>query len=137
MDETQSSRKPALSTTWQRYFHTLRHLRPGQVVARLRLTLSPPTLVESLPTPSRRVPVRTHVEGRLRESSMVGANDFVLLNERGQIRSAADWNDGSKNKLWLYNLHYFDDLNAAGSADRHGWHTDVIERWVVDNPPTS
>jgi hypothetical protein len=34
------------------------------------------------------------------------------------VRNAADWNDPAQEKLWLYNLHYFDDLNALGAADR-------------------
>ena len=38
-------------------------------------------------------------------------------------------------KLWLYNLHYFDDLNATGPEDRTDWHRALIDRWVGENPP--
>jgi uncharacterized heparinase superfamily protein len=38
-------------------------------------------------------------------------------------------------KLWLYNLHYFDDLNAAGAAERRNWHRVLINRWIAENPP--
>jgi uncharacterized heparinase superfamily protein len=37
--------------------------------------------------------------------------------------------------LWLYNLHYFDDLNARESDSRRDWHSALIRRWVEENPP--
>ena len=33
----------------------------------------------------------------------------------------ADWNRPDWDKLWLYNLHYFDDLNAESAAERRDW----------------
>src|SRR5438270_568337 len=40
-------------------------------------------------------------------------------------------------KLWLYNLHYFDDLRAEGATDRLPWQRDLIARWIVENPPAA
>ncbi|MER9670158.1 alginate lyase family protein [Mesorhizobium sp. M0203] len=37
-------------------------------------------------------------------------------------------------KLWLYNLHYFDDLNASEAARRLDWHRALMERWIAQNP---
>ena len=48
--------------------------------------------------------------------------------------SAKDWNNSNWSKLWLYNLHYFDDLNAEDSKARSEWHRALIERWVAENP---
>ena len=48
---------------------------------------------------------------------------------------AADWNRPDWPKLWLYNLHYFDDLVAEGAATRGGWHYELIRRWIAENPP--
>jgi hypothetical protein len=43
----------------------------------------------------------------------------------------------AQEKLWLYNLHYFDDLNAQGAAaTRVPWHRALLQRWVLENPPT-
>jgi len=36
--------------------------------------------------------------------------------------------------LWLYNLHYFDDLNAADADSRTAWHASLVERWIAENP---
>ncbi|WP_313950202.1 alginate lyase family protein [Accumulibacter sp.] len=66
---------------------------------------------------------------------MLAADSFRFLNVAGWVRNAADWNDPAQEKLWLYNLHYFDDLNALGAADRVGWQRALIERWVAENPP--
>jgi uncharacterized heparinase superfamily protein len=66
---------------------------------------------------------------------MLAADSFRFLNVVGRVRKAAHWNDPAQEKLWLYNLHYFDDLNALGAADRVGWQRALIERWVAENPP--
>ncbi|MBO7942844.1 hypothetical protein JTP77_044095, partial [Streptomyces sp. S9] len=69
-----------------------------------------------------------------REASMLGPTRFRLLNDEHEI-GANDWNSARLPKLWLYNLHYFDDLNACGAASREHWHRDLIARWIADNPP--
>ena len=37
------------------------------------------------------------------------------LNKTHTISTIYDWTDDSFDDLWLYNLHYFDDLNAFNS----------------------
>ena len=66
---------------------------------------------------------------------MVAEDTFVFLNESRSNTSRASWNDTAVEKLWLYNLHYFDDLNADGAVTRHEWHRCLIERWIDENPP--
>ena len=66
---------------------------------------------------------------------MLAPDTFRFLNETRRILCAADWNCSECAHLWLYNLHYFDDLNAAGARSRSSWHTAWIERWVAENPP--
>lgn len=66
---------------------------------------------------------------------MLDGETFRFLNHVGHVRSAEDWNNPAQEKLWLYNLHYFDDLNALGAADRVTWHRALLTRWVAENPP--
>lgn len=68
---------------------------------------------------------------------MTGPNEFCFLNETNALESASDWNHLSWSKLWLYNLHYFDDLNADTSRQRIDWHRALIQRWIDENPATS
>jgi hypothetical protein len=42
--------------------------------------------------------------------SMKAKDRFVFLNMEGELVDAESWNDPAREKLWLYNLHYFDDL---------------------------
>jgi uncharacterized heparinase superfamily protein len=66
---------------------------------------------------------------------MVAEDVFVFLNESRSVTTRGAWNDPVAEKLWLYNLHYFDDLNADGAVTRREWHTRLIERWIEENPP--
>ena len=40
-------------------------------------------------------------------------------------------------RLWRYNLHYFDDLNARDASVRLCWHQTLMSRWVRENPPAA
>lgn len=68
---------------------------------------------------------------------MLAPMRFRFLNEVHAVRDAADWNDATLGKLWLYNLHYFDDLSATDASERVQWHSTLIERWIAENPPTA
>ncbi|MBL8510736.1 MAG: alginate lyase family protein [Betaproteobacteria bacterium] len=117
-----------------RYFHTLRHLRPIQISGRLwhRMNPAKPNLSAA---PSLRQPSGAWSISADRPASMLAADFFRFLNHVGQVRRAADWNDSAQVKLWLYNLHYFDDLNAVAAVDRGDWHRALLARWVAENPP--
>ena len=60
---------------------------------------------------------------------------FKFLNKKFNVQTAEDWNADDQDKLWIYNLHYFDDLNAVNSEQRADWHRKLIQRWINDNPP--
>jgi len=66
---------------------------------------------------------------------MVAPDRFRFLNETRTLVFPADWNNPTLSKLWLYNLHYFDDLVSDGAENRTDWHRALIRRWIVDNPP--
>jgi len=66
---------------------------------------------------------------------MLGNDTFQFLNVVRNACCADDWNDPQKEKLWLYNLHYFDDLNAVGAENRVEWHRALIARWIKENTP--
>ena len=73
-----------------------------------------------------------------RNPSLVDAHTFFFLNQLGSL-STLGWNGTDKvdvvSKLWRYNQHYFDDLNAVNSVERSEWHIDLLKGWVADNPP--
>lgn len=121
---------PGLRTYW----HTLRHLRPIQLYGRAYMRLWQPR-IDQRPAPAVR-PVRGRgwVLPAQRRQSMVGPERFLFLNEPHDLGDHG-WDDPAIEKLWRYNLHYFDDLNAAGCEFRQEWHRALLVRWVVENPP--
>lgn len=116
-----------------RYWNTLRYLKPVQVYGRLRQRLPSRAPDSSSPPPVRKV-TRQWQEPVRRPPSMTAPTTFVFLNQAGDLREGG-WDDPSRDKLWLYNLHYFDDLNARDAAARTPWHQALIADWIAGNPP--
>lgn len=125
----------ALSAT--RYWHTLRHLKPVQWYGRLWFKLWRPHLDQLSRSPARSPVMAPWKRPASRISSMRAPDRFCFLNQVHSLPATGGWNDAALAKLWLYNLHYFDDLNAAGAASRVPWHTALLQRWVAENPPTA
>lgn len=71
-----------------------------------------------------------------RAPSMFAPTQFNLLNHLHELPQRGGWDDPSLSKLRRYNLHYFDDLNAADSECREQWHSDILQRWIAENAPT-
>ena len=66
---------------------------------------------------------------------MPAAATYRFLSDTHVVSDVADWNRADWPKLWLYNLHYFDDLNADAASARAAWHQAMIARWISENPP--
>lgn len=116
------------------YFHTLRHLRLRQLIGRAWYSAARPGLPGGT-APPRRPPVASLVPGCRRAPSMVGAREFRFLNRDGALDGPESWNDPNQPKLWIYNLHYFDDLNSECARGRCHWHVALVSRWIRENPP--
>ena len=68
--------------------------------------------------------------------SFVAPNSFVFLNYFHTLPNKGGWNDASLEKLWIYNLHYFDDLNSENEKSKKHLHEQLIHRWILENPPS-
>ncbi len=86
------------------------------------------------PSPPLRASKGIWCDPARRKSSLLGAHRFRFLNEEHEIDSSFSWNNPVYGKLWLYNLHYFDDLNAYDFEIRRDWHKTLLQRWVKENP---
>ncbi len=118
-----------------RLFHTVRHLRIRQIAYRLYYRW------RSLSVP----PLQTGNQARVWpqdwrspqwQSAHMGVDgQFQFLNASGRVDSPEDWNNPAKAKLWLYHLHYLDELNTQDADDRVATLNRLIDRWMEDNPP--
>jgi uncharacterized heparinase superfamily protein len=115
-----------------RLWRTLLYLKPSQIYGRIWFRIYSPSL-SLKPAPAQRALSGEWVEPARRKASMHGADSFRFLNEDGTLTDG--WEDPTRTKLWQYNLHYFDDLNAENADNRAAWHSALIERWISNNQP--
>jgi uncharacterized heparinase superfamily protein len=114
------------------YFHTLKYLKFTQLYHRVlkRFTHPKINLLKGK---------RGYISGRwqtqeLCAQKLINETEVRFLNHSGCVSSAGDWNNEKEEKLWLYNLHYFDDLNSFGSQSRKPLQSHWIHKWVDENP---
>jgi uncharacterized heparinase superfamily protein len=117
-----------------RLLRTVRYLKPVQVYGRLgeRLPKPAPKLG---PAPPTRALARSCTAWAPREPSLIGPTRARFLGEEAEFAGAGAWNDPVRARLWLYNLHYFDDLTAGGGPESQIWRQAMLARWIAENPP--
>lgn len=114
------------------YFNTLKYLKYSQIYYRIYKRFFHPKVND----------VETKLANKsgswccfsLYEQKLFPGNKVKFLNVEGKVENASIWNDAEHEKLWLYNLHYFDDLNACGASERVNIQENLIERWINENP---
>ncbi|KRC81732.1 heparinase II/III domain-containing protein [Sphingomonas sp. Root241] len=107
-------------------------MKPRQFYGRLWFRFYRPP-VDASPAPALRLPSGTWRSPARRRPSLVGPTRFDLLNEQGDLRELG-WDNPDREKLWRYNQHYFDDLNAFEAEERRDWHRDLLAAWLAENP---
>jgi len=118
------------------YWNTLRYLKPIQIYRRFWFRYHQPSLNCDLPQIHLAKPKGIWRRPVAHSQSIIEKNTFRFLNQTQEIVGINGWNDPKLPKLWLYNLHYFDDLNAQKASERLEWHHQLVSRWVAENPPT-
>ncbi len=115
------------------YWETLRHLRSPQIWGRLAHRWHTPRIPPQMPAPPR-VPPGPWAVPACRKPSVTGVGRFVFLHQAGDLASDG-WDGPGQEKLWRYNQHYFDDLNALEADARLAWHQALVTSWIEQNPP--
>ncbi len=117
-----------------RLYHTIKPLRFEQIFYRLWYRFFP--LSKLTPSPGF-YSVKNWVWSALEvvKPSIISQNEVEFLNQKASITNSSVWNEFSYEKLWLYNLHYFDDLNAVDSLSRKDIQYTLVIRWIAENLP--
>jgi uncharacterized heparinase superfamily protein len=115
------------------YWHTLKYLRARQWIGRLLHFLPKPLPQQSIVAERRAFSGRWTSSG-WRSASFIGADAYRFGNKVLPVRNSSDWRRDDLDALWLYNLHYFDDLDAVDSDGRLDLQSEWIERWIESNP---
>lgn len=114
-----------------RLLHTVRYLKFKQVAYRLYYRFrKPKPCTESAPN------LRNALVGWSGLAYVMPATHdgktFTFLGTTAQLNG--DWNSAEFPKLWLYNLHYHDDLNAKGADERFEICSQLVDDWIAANP---
>ena len=80
---------------------------------------------------------KRHCTGNLvsfikKKQTLKNPTTFDILNKTYNLLEIG-WDGRETSKLWRYNQHYFDDLNAKNSFFRRKWHQDLISNWIEKN----
>lgn len=125
-------------TKLSRLFWTVRYLTAKQVYYRLYYRFVKPSVLtlESLEAQSDFNQVGGFEWDGVcyKEQLITSCNEATFLNKKASIKDKAIWNDTKLEKLWLYNLHYFDDLSSSDAYGRVDFHTSLVNRWIDENP---
>jgi uncharacterized heparinase superfamily protein len=109
-----------------RYWHTLKYLKMRQIIGRAVFLLSKPRITDQS-VPKLRTRTVTWRDAASKSRSHLQGNRFRFLNVEREIITATDWNHPQWDKLWLYNLHYFSDIDTADFQR-------LAQRWIAENP---
>ncbi|MCP4408680.1 MAG: heparinase, partial [Gammaproteobacteria bacterium] len=117
-----------------RLWNTLRYLKPVQIYGRIwRNVYTPRADLQPAPAlcPHN---LKAWKHPATRHASLLDGNRFSFLGQTHALHDIG-WDNPNIDKLWRYNLHYFDDLNAKGAEARRDWHVRLIVDWIQNNPP--
>lgn len=117
---------------WHLLFHTVRYLKAWQLAYQVYYRVRKPRLKE-LPAPELRGELRSWPGEGFLEPATQDGQTFSFLGQT--VCFEGNWNDSKLPKLWLYNLHYQDDLNAKGAEDREKLCAQMVKAWIAGNPP--
>ncbi len=117
-----------------KYFHTVRYLKISQIYWRLFKFLKRSDV--SIPTS---LTERSHISNwrqtKMANVHTLNKSSFIFLNKQHDYDGEIDWNDKNQDLLWLFNLHYFEDLCAPFDFNRNIWQKELIKNWIINNPP--
>lgn len=117
----------SLGTWWR----TVSHLKIGQITGRLLFRIRRP-VPDMRPAPNRRMLAGPWQYPARRARSLWGSKRFLFLNVEMDI-APVGWEPPEADRLWRYNLHYFDDLNSFGARSRLPEHRALLNDWIEQN----
>ncbi len=115
------------------YFHTVKYLKFSQLYYRLLKRFIHPK-VHHFEGEIAAPHCNGYVFYPLYNQKFFANNSVMFLNQEGKVDEASKWNDETRAKLWLYNLHYFDDLSALDAQNRKEIQVEFISKWINENP---
>ncbi len=127
------------------YIRTLIHIRPKQILYRGWYALRAHGYslfkfsAKSLPNSLKWEPLKTNmsfISYPWFQAADIARKNFSFLNDQQRFPGEIDWQIETKNRLWRYNLHYFQYLHPKGGLEPKVA-IPLIQEWIRNNPPGS
>lgn len=116
-----------------RLFNTLKYLKWQQFFFRIKRKLFKPKITDKFPKFLLNRPLAWN-HFFLYEEKIDHNLVAKFLNQTKNLTLPIDWNNKNLSKLWLYNLHYFEDLNCKGANKKYDLHLQLLNNWIANNP---
>ncbi|QJD58669.1 heparinase [Pseudomonas sp. gcc21] len=116
-------------------FETARHLTARQIVYQIYYRFVTRKTPEVMELVSPRGAEQWEFPSYAYRSTLDGEK-FTFLGKTATLGGQGEWNDPALDKLWLYNLHYLDDLNAVDAEDDR-LARELVDAWIAGNPPVT
>ena len=111
------------------YYRTIKYLKFTQIIFKIWYLLKKFSYKEkNLNFESRKI-IKRELYFLEKRNSIIDFNKFKFINLVFKIDSK--WNIKSDQKLWLYNLHYFDFLNS--NFGNLSYLESLINNWISTN----
>ena len=115
------------------FFNTLRFLKWQQIYFRVLRKLIKPKITEIFNGVEPKHPVNwQHIS--LYDDNINHELEACFLNHTKKIDLPIDWNNEALSKLWVYNLHYFEDLLSQNAHEKTELHAQLLNSWIDENP---
>ena len=115
------------------YYNTVKYLKLSQIYYRIKRKFVTPTACVVSTLNIRELP-KKWVHTTLYSESLLPCNKAHFLNLNRDLNFPYSWNDESKGKLWVYNLHYFEDFLCHNADQKKGFHISFFDKWIDENP---
>ncbi|MDR3442126.1 MAG: alginate lyase family protein [Legionella sp.] len=115
-------------------FHTGRHLKAKQIAYRIFYYFYKCSRTDyTNANPKPRLWKKQWNAPLCFSSNINEAGQFTFLSEQGCLVTPDDWSNTKQSRLWLYNLHYFNELNVINANKRQTELNHLINKWIDEN----
>ena len=114
------------------YFNTVKYLKVKQIFFRIYYSFFRPSIK---PTKRNFAPCRNPywVTHKLFPEKINKNFETSFIGVSHKLDLPSDWNCIRYGKLWLYNLHYFDDFVSFNSHNKYEFHLFLLDNWISNN----
>lgn len=114
-----------------RLFHTVRYLKSIQIFYRLYYKIIKPTSGSTSHLKVRDISWQIKFP-TYKKSLFSNDKSFEFMKIKRSLKKEG-WKIINVPDLWLYNLHYFDDLNSPNSSEREDFLKELLSDWIKNN----